>query len=97
MEHFNLRPCRRHQAELGAKIAEYGLLTFAPIIGDASCDFSLHLHNSLLLKRRRLNNGRVGSSVDTENGVRQFGFDCATCCGFLPQKNEWADDWEVRL
>ncbi|XP_065831271.1 ketosamine-3-kinase-like [Oscarella lobularis] len=76
MEHFNLRPCRRHQAEFGAKIAD------------------LHLHNSLLLKRKRLNDVRVGSSVDTENGVRQFGFDCATCCGFLPQKNEWADDWE---
>ena len=25
--------------------------------------------------------------------VTQYGFDVATCCGYLPQTNTWRDDW----
>ena len=28
--------------------------------------------------------------------VRQFGFDVTTCCGYLPQMNDWLSDWAVR-
>jgi len=29
----------------------------------------------------------------SEDFVQKFGFDTVTCCGFLPQKNYWRDDW----
>ncbi|CAL8234594.1 unnamed protein product [Boreogadus saida] len=25
--------------------------------------------------------------------VEKYGFHVATCCGYLPQENEWQDDW----
>lgn len=27
--------------------------------------------------------------------INQFGFHVETCCGFLPQKNTWTNDWLV--
>ncbi|ETN72256.1 fructosamine kinase, partial [Necator americanus] len=38
----------------------------------------------------------VGGGHTTGNykqGVKQFGFHTSTCCGFIPQNNEWCDDW----
>lgn len=31
--------------------------------------------------------------ADNRVGVTQFGFPVQTCCGYLPQKNEWRMDW----
>ena len=25
----------------------------------------------------------------------KFGFDCDTCCGFIPMPNEWQNNWVV--
>ncbi|XP_040568948.1 ketosamine-3-kinase [Lepeophtheirus salmonis] len=41
----------------------------------------LHLHNIELEK------------TDPSKYVSKFGFHCQTCCGILPQKNEWNPDW----
>ncbi|CAB4064087.1 FN3KRP [Lepeophtheirus salmonis] len=31
--------------------------------------------------------------TDPSKYVSKFGFHCQTCCGILPQKNEWNPDW----
>lgn len=33
------------------------------------------------------------ASSDGRVGVSKYGFDVPTCCGYLPQKNEWCEDW----
>ena len=43
--------------------------------------YRLHRHNLDLLD----NNNPAA--------VRRFGFDVPTCCGILPQKNTWMDNW----
>lgn len=30
-----------------------------------------------------------------ESSINQFGFHVETCCGFIPQKNTWTNDWLV--
>lgn len=55
----------------------------------------LHLHNRLLKNE----DSRVGSSERQKEGgleiVNQFGFHTTTCCGRIPQNNEWSKDWVV--
>ncbi|XP_060242193.1 fructosamine-3-kinase isoform X2 [Meriones unguiculatus] len=39
--------------------------------------------------------GEHGCGADSAEpqGVSKFGFSTVTCCGFIPQVNEWQDDW----
>ena len=57
----------------------------------------LHLHNQLL----KSDDSKVGSSERKGEGglefVDQFGFHTTTCCGRIPQKNEWSKDWVVSV
>lgn len=43
------------------------------------------MDNWMLLDNPGQNSNRVG--------VTRFGFDVETCCGYLPQTNQWRDDW----
>lgn len=51
---------------------------------------ALHLHNVNLKKKSLKNSSYVGQSGEY---VDKFGFDVATCCGFIPQQNDWMEDW----
>ncbi|MFH4979974.1 hypothetical protein AB6A40_006683 [Gnathostoma spinigerum] len=57
----------------------------------------MHLHNSSLLAAKEKESGFIGASSESEDEtlkpVTQFGFHTTTCCGFIPQKNDWNDDW----
>ncbi|VDM54639.1 unnamed protein product [Angiostrongylus costaricensis] len=56
----------------------------------------MHKHNEESLGESKRAESYVGSpntSGSSKAGVKQFGFHTETCCGFLPQKNEWCDDW----
>lgn len=59
----------------------------------------LHLHNIKL--RDHPSQSRVGSSGGVDAGREgvayqsRFGFDVPTCCGYLPQNNDWCNDWQA--
>jgi len=52
----------------------------------------LHLHNAELLAAKKGKEKFIGADQEVE-AVQKFGFDVTTCCGFLPQKNDFSDDW----
>uniref|UniRef100_A0A8D1DQH1 protein-ribulosamine 3-kinase n=1 Tax=Sus scrofa TaxID=9823 RepID=A0A8D1DQH1_PIG len=71
--------------------------------------FLSHSHAATLgvqLADLHLDNKRLGETLQKEAGtvgkgggqverpfVDQFGFDVVTCCGYLPQVNDWQSDW----
>lgn len=70
-----------------------GLSKFSKQLGEQLAD--LHCHNKSQLERlnkeqQTVGKGAAQSEVDA---VEQFGFRVTTCCGYLPQKNDWQDDW----
>ncbi|XP_032726205.1 ketosamine-3-kinase isoform X1 [Lontra canadensis] len=77
MEHVDMRYLSSHAAKLGTQLAD------------------LHLDN----KRRGETLQKEASTVGKGAGqvvrpfVDQFGFDVVTCCGYLPQVNDWQEDW----
>lgn len=48
------------------------------------------------LQKSALESNKVGRSQDPV-AVEKFGFPVTTCCGFIPQNNEWLDDWVVSV
>ncbi|XP_070572134.1 ketosamine-3-kinase-like [Ptychodera flava] len=52
----------------------------------------MHLHNEELGKKQQTESSRVGSGGE-DGYVSKFGFHKATCCGYIPQNNDWQDDW----
>ena len=52
----------------------------------------MHLHNKILGKKKKKNESWVGKSGEI-GYVERFGFEVATCCGSIPQNNDWCDDW----
>lgn len=53
---------------------------------------NLHLNNFKLFNRD--NNASINKSENI-NPVKEFGFHITTCCGYLPQENNWNSDWIV--
>ncbi|XP_007524507.1 fructosamine-3-kinase [Erinaceus europaeus] len=54
----------------------------------------LHLHNQKLGEKEQQEAHTVGHRTEAQpQHVTKFGFHTATCCGFIPQVNEWKDDW----
>ncbi|XP_011371951.1 fructosamine-3-kinase isoform X3 [Pteropus vampyrus] len=55
----------------------------------------LHLHNQKLRDKLREQESTVGRRAEgaVPQHVAKFGFHTVTCCGFIPQVNEWQDDW----
>ncbi|CAD7668443.1 unnamed protein product [Nyctereutes procyonoides] len=77
MEHVDMRALDSHAARLGTQLAD------------------LHLENKRLgetLRKEASTVGKGGGQVDRAF-VDKFGFDVVTCCGYLPQVNDWQDDW----
>jgi fructosamine-3-kinase len=52
----------------------------------------MHMQNVSLESKAN----RISDKVPAEY-VAQFGFHTTTCCGFIPQENEWNDDWVVSI
>ena len=51
---------------------------------------ALHLHNAQMKEASLKKSSFVGQQIAY---VDKFGFDIATCCGFIPQKNDWMENW----
>lgn len=51
---------------------------------------NLHLHNLNLIKQKEIRENFVGDDMVC---IDKFGFHATTCCGYLPQDNEWCQDW----
>ncbi|XP_069809929.1 ketosamine-3-kinase-like [Dendropsophus ebraccatus] len=79
MEHLDMRSLNRQSAKLGEQLAD------------------LHLHNQRLREKLDKESGIVGKgSGQSDVGyIDRFGFHTATCCGYIPQVNDWQEDWDV--
>ncbi|XP_040845836.1 ketosamine-3-kinase isoform X1 [Ochotona curzoniae] len=77
MEHVDMQHLSSHSAKLGSQLAD------------------LHLDNKKLGEMVVKEAGTVGrgSGRAERPFVDQFGFDVVTCCGYLPQVNDWQKDW----
>lgn len=56
----------------------------------------LHLHNASLKDEGGSHVGE-GGGRKRAGYVDMFGFDCTTCCGFIPMPNDWCRDWVVSV
>ncbi|OXB58351.1 hypothetical protein ASZ78_007831 [Callipepla squamata] len=77
MEHLEMRGLNRQSSKLGTQLAD------------------LHLHNQRLgekLKKEESTVGKGQGQMEVQF-VDQFGFHTVTCCGYLPQVNDWQTDW----
>ncbi|KAM3863580.1 ketosamine-3-kinase [Diretmus argenteus] len=77
MEHLDMTGLSRHSTHLGEQLAD------------------LHLHNKRQLDKQNKEQQTLGKGARQSevHPVEQFGFSGPTCCGYLPQENEWQDDW----
>ncbi|XP_007433947.1 ketosamine-3-kinase isoform X1 [Python bivittatus] len=77
MEHLDMRSLNRHAEKLGIQLAD------------------LHLHNQKLGEKLKKDANAIGKSEDQMDihFVEEFGFNSVTCCGYLPQVNDWQQDW----
>ncbi|MCI4391797.1 hypothetical protein PGIGA_G00138520 [Pangasianodon gigas] len=77
MEHVDMKSLNRYAAQLGQQLAD------------------LHLHN----KRQKEKQNKEQQTVGKGSGqsevpvIDKFGFHIKTCCGYIPQVNDWQDDW----
>ncbi|XP_069510637.1 ketosamine-3-kinase-like [Ambystoma mexicanum] len=55
----------------------------------------LHLHNQKLLEKMKKDGNHIGKGAGQSDlqVVEKFGFHTVTCCGFIPQVNDWQSDW----
>ncbi|KAF6727811.1 Ketosamine-3-kinase [Oryzias melastigma] len=77
MEHLDMKGLNKYSKQLGEQLAD------------------LHLHNKTLQEKLKKEQQTVGKGAGQSEVavVEKFGFDVATCCGYLPQQNEWQSDW----
>uniref|UniRef100_A0A1A7WJZ0 protein-ribulosamine 3-kinase n=1 Tax=Iconisemion striatum TaxID=60296 RepID=A0A1A7WJZ0_9TELE len=77
MEHLDMKGLNKYSKQLGEQLAD------------------LHLHNKRLMEKQQKEQQTVGKGAGQSEAavVEKFGFGVATCCGYLPQENEWQDDW----
>ncbi|XP_061079759.1 ketosamine-3-kinase-like isoform X2 [Conger conger] len=77
MEHMDMRSLHKYSAQLGEQLAD------------------LHLHNQRLRERRDKEEQTVGKGSGQSDVpvIDKYGFQTPTCCGYLPQVNDWQSDW----
>ncbi|XP_053309349.1 ketosamine-3-kinase [Spea bombifrons] len=77
MEHLDMRSLNRYSAKLGEQMAD------------------LHLHNQGLRHKLSKEGGTIGKGPGQSDlqYVDKFGFHTVTCCGYIPQVNDWQEDW----
>lgn len=91
MEHLELLSVRQQMKELGRQLALYRNSTNAT---ESLIFFPrLHLHNISL---KDVNDSTSLHKDETQlPHIDKFGFECTTCCGFIPMPNDWTSDWIV--
>jgi hypothetical protein len=52
------------------------------------------MHNDEMRKKAEKQSSFIANDK-TELYIDRFGFDTITCCGYLPQTNDWHDNWPV--
>ncbi|KAM8786870.1 LOW QUALITY PROTEIN: fructosamine-3-kinase-like [Rhynchonycteris naso] len=79
MEHLKMRSLSSQASKPGDQVAD------------------LHLYNQKLRDKLREEANTVGQRDEgTEpKHVTKFGFHMVMCCSFIPQVNEWQDDWST--
>ncbi|KAK2498809.1 hypothetical protein MC885_018391 [Smutsia gigantea] len=96
MEHVDMRVLGSHATQLGAQLADLHLENQklgemlrkeAGTVGMNSGLQGPHPGDIQLVWVRR------GRGQADRPFVDQFGFDVVTCCGYLPQVNDWQTDW----
>ncbi|XP_061567662.1 ketosamine-3-kinase [Cololabis saira] len=77
MEHLDMKSLNKYTKGLGEQLAD------------------LHLHNKKQIEKENKEQQTVGKGAGQSEvaAVQRFGFDVPTCCGYLPQVNEWQSDW----
>ncbi|KAJ0001322.1 hypothetical protein NQD34_006342 [Periophthalmus magnuspinnatus] len=77
MEHLDMKCLSKHSQHLGEELAD------------------MHLYNKKQLEKLNQAQQTIGKGAELvdSNAVLKFGFDVPTCCGYLPQVNDWQDDW----
>lgn len=77
MEHLDMKGLSKYSKQLGEQLAD------------------MHLHNKRQLEKLDKEQQTVGKGAGQSEAavVEQFGFHITTCCGYIPQVNEWQDDW----
>ncbi|KAG7460256.1 hypothetical protein MATL_G00219390 [Megalops atlanticus] len=77
MEHVDMRSLNKYAAQLGDQLAD------------------LHLHNQRQKERQDKEQQTVGKGAGQSDtpAIEKFGFHTVTCCGYLPQVNDWQSDW----
>ncbi|XP_075415637.1 fructosamine-3-kinase [Tenrec ecaudatus] len=77
MEYLKMRSLSSQASQLGEQMAD------------------LHLHNQKLGEKWKEKESTVGQRAEGAESqyVTKFGFHTVTCCGFIPQVNEWEEDW----
>ncbi|KAJ8345393.1 hypothetical protein SKAU_G00295860 [Synaphobranchus kaupii] len=77
MDHVDMRSLHKYSAQLGDQLAD------------------LHLHNQRQRERRDKEEQTVGKGSGQSDVpvIEKYGFHIPTCCGYLPQVNEWQSDW----
>lgn len=64
------------------------ILFISPELGQSMA--KLHQHNKNLYIDSKKNESYVGKRTEF---VEKFGFNTPTCCGIIPMKNDWNDNW----
>ncbi|XP_063817068.1 ketosamine-3-kinase-like isoform X2 [Pseudophryne corroboree] len=64
---------------------------FAGKLGEQLAD--LHLDNWMRKRTMQKHSGTIGKCPGDLRPVDMFGFHTTTCCGYIPQINEWQKDW----
>uniref|UniRef100_A0A3Q0RAE9 protein-ribulosamine 3-kinase n=1 Tax=Amphilophus citrinellus TaxID=61819 RepID=A0A3Q0RAE9_AMPCI len=77
MEHLDMNGLSKYSKQLGEQMAD------------------LHLHNKRQLEKQIKEQQTVGKGAGQSDmaAVEKFGFHVVTCCGYLPQDNQWQSDW----
>ncbi|XP_043924059.1 ketosamine-3-kinase-like [Protopterus annectens] len=77
MEYLDMRSLNRYSAKLGEQMAD------------------LHLHNQNLGMKIKAEEQTIGKGPGQSElqYVDRFGFHTSTCCGYIPQVNDWCTDW----
>lgn len=57
----------------------------------------MHLFNESLKNKDTSVHKHEDDDSEAPAFVSQFGFHTTTCCGFIPQNNDWKDNWVVGI
>lgn len=59
--------------------------------------YRMHLFNESLKTKDSTVHKYEDDDSENPKFISQFGFFTTTCCGYIPQNNEWKDNWVVSI